>query len=70
MNPETGFFLIGGIFFLGAIALRFESFRSHYKVRGLVKRLGRTGATVFYIAWGLAFVAVGILTKMGIITFD
>lgn len=67
MDVGVGFVLLGVIFILAGISLRWDWFRNHYKVRGLVKRLGKTGATIFYVVCGLVCVIVGVLIMMGII---
>jgi NADH:ubiquinone oxidoreductase subunit 2 (subunit N) len=70
MDVGTVFIVLGSMFFLTAIALRWDAFRNHYKIRGIVKKLGETGATVFYVACGLTLVIVGILMKVGIIMVE
>lgn len=70
MDTGAVFIVVGSMFFLTAIALRSDAFRNHYKIRGVVKKLGETGAAVFYIACGLALVIVGILMNAGIIIVE
>jgi uncharacterized membrane protein SpoIIM required for sporulation len=63
-------FVLLGIFILAAIGFRWDWFVNHYKVRRITRRLGKTGTTVFYIIWGLAFVIVGVLIMTGTLTPD
>ncbi len=70
MNVGGGFVVLGGIFFLAAVSLRWAWFRDHYKVRYLVQRLGRTGTTVFYVVCGVVCVIVGVLMMLQIIPLE
>jgi predicted RNA-binding protein with PUA-like domain len=70
MDIGAWFVLLGGVFFLAAISLRWDWFRNHYKVRNLFRMLGETGTTVFYIVCGLALVIVGILMMAGVIRLE
>jgi hypothetical protein len=62
-------FILGGVFVLAAIGLRWEWFVNHYKVRGATKILGKTGAIVFDVVCGAAFVIIGVLLVTGVIEY-
>lgn len=61
-------FVLGGVFVIAAVGLRWEWFISHYKVANIFRRLGKTGAMILYVASGIAFVVVGILILLGLIS--
>ena len=52
--------VIAGLFCCVCAGLNFDFFMNHRKAYFIVKIFGRSGARIFYVLIGLAFIAVGI----------
>ena len=63
-------FLLGGVFILASIALRWDWIMTHYKVERVFRLLGNTRATLFYVMMGLGFAVIGLLLIVGIIRLE
>jgi hypothetical protein len=67
MNVWGLVFVAAGAFTVAGGAMDWEWFMNHHKARFICSVLGRNGARVFYVLFGMAFVVLGVLLGMGII---
>jgi hypothetical protein len=70
MKTGSSFLILGAMSFLMALLMGWDALRNHYKVRGIVDRLGVLGGRVFYFALGLVFITLGMLLKAGVLVFQ
>ncbi|WP_347179146.1 immunity 17 family protein [Roseofilum casamattae] len=66
MDPR-GFVIVAvGAFSLAGAIFNWDWFMNSRKARFIVKILSRRGARIFYGLLGVVFIAIGVLTLMGI----
>ena len=70
MNVLPWLFLGVGLFTMAGGVFNWDWFMNARKARSICAFLGRTGARVFYILFGLAFVVAGVLGLAGIVDFS
>lgn len=67
MNPIGAVAALGGLFSIACAALDLNWFMDNQRAYLIVKILGRPGARIFYILFGIALTVFGVLLMLGIL---